>query len=216
MLRSRAPLRHLDGFAHLLLQNASSQLDARCTHYVHAISECAIMMGRLIDELLAYVQVGRTPLSMQQVELSQLVRAVQRELQPAMHNRRITWIIGPLPAVEADPTLLHQVLVKLLSNAIKFTRPHPDARIEIGAAPGDNDETVISLRDDGVGFEQQYAGKLFGVFQRLHAEEEFEGTGIGLAMVQRIIHRHGGRVWAEGEPGKGAVFCFSLKAVTKA
>jgi signal transduction histidine kinase len=207
----RAPLRHLDGFAHLLLQNAPKQLDATCTHYVHAISECALTMGRLIDNLLAYARAGRTPLSIQHVELRQLVDAVRQDLATAMDNRQITWIIGALPTVEADPALLRQVLRNLLSNAVKFTRQQPAAEIEIGQAPGAEGEIVIFVRDNGVGFEPAYTAKLFGVFQRLHSEEEFEGTGIGLAMVQRIIQRHGGRVWAQGQLGHGATFSFSLK-----
>ena len=146
------------------------------------------------------------------VDLRNLIDDVVRELQPEMQGRNIEWRIGDLPAVQADPIMLRQVWVNLLNNAIKYTRQRPAALIEIGSQRNGAGETVFSIRDNGAGFDMQYASKLFGVFQRLHSAGEFEGTGIGLANVRRIVQRHGGRTWAEGRVGEGAVFYFSLPA----
>jgi len=212
----RAPLRHLDGFAHLLLQHAPPELDARCAHYVQAIGQCARKMGRLVDDLLAYTHVGRMPLSIQTVDLQAVVQAAQRDLAAVTEDRSISWSVAPLPLVEADPALLQRAVGNLLSNAIKFTTPQSAAHIEIGTLASDPGEIVVFVRDNGVGFDPRYAGKLFGVFQRLHSEEEFEGTGIGLAMVQRIILRHRGRVWGEGRIGEGATFYFALPTSLRA
>jgi signal transduction histidine kinase len=206
----RAPLRHLDGFAQLLLKSAAGQLDDKSAHYVHTIANAALTMGALIDDLLAFSRTGRAEMRRQRVELSQLVKGVQEELASAEKDRRITWDIGLLPVVDADPALLRQVLVNLLSNALKFTRPRPEARVEVGTSASESGETVIFVRDNGVGFDPTYVDRLFGVFQRLHRDDEFEGTGIGLANVRRIIQRHGGRVWAEGQVDQGATFYFSL------
>jgi signal transduction histidine kinase len=143
--------------------------------------------------------------------LNDLVQQAQRELAPAMEGRTIAWVIHPLPEVKGDPNLLLLVWTNLLSNAIKYTAPRAEARIEVGALAGDNGEAQLFVRDNGVGFDARYTHKLFGVFQRLHSDAEFAGTGIGLATVRRIIDRHGGRVWAETEPERGATFWFSLK-----
>jgi len=213
----RAPLRHVDGFVQLLLKREQERLDPTSSRYLNVIAESSDRMRQLIDDLLVFSRTGRAEMQIRRVELNELVREAQQELAPMLEERQITWEIGPLPAVEADPALLRQVWVNLLSNACKFTDPRSKARIEIGAKkpgflekPGFS-EVAIFIRDNGVGFDPQYRHKLFGVFQRLHREDEFEGTGIGLAIVRRIIHRHGGRVWAEGELDRGATFYFTLR-----
>jgi light-regulated signal transduction histidine kinase (bacteriophytochrome) len=152
---------------------------------------------------------GRAP-SFKKVVLESLVREIIRELEPDTKGRTISWRIGQLPVVRGDAAMLRSVLINLVSNALKYTRPRQQAEIEIGAAPGVSTETVIFVRDNGVGFDMAYGDKLFGVFQRLHRDDEFEGTGIGLAIVRRIIARHGGRTWAESKPNQGAAFFFSL------
>jgi signal transduction histidine kinase len=214
----RAPLRHIAGFVGLLRQREEERLDATSLRYLDNVADSAHRMGRLVDDLLAFSRTGRAEMQVQQIELDELVREVQQELAPEMEGRHITWEIGSLPSVQADPILLRQVWVNLLSNAIKFTAPRPKARIEIGAVqkkpgfsqkPGFSDVTLF-VQDNGVGFDPQYIHKLFGVFQRLHGKEEFEGTGIGLATVRRIVERHGGRVWAEAEVDKGATFYLNL------
>jgi signal transduction histidine kinase len=211
----RAPLRHIAGFVQLLRQREEGRLDTTSLRYLNAIVESADRLGWLIDDLLAFSRTGRAEMQTQRVELDELVREVRRELASEVVDRRITWKIAPLPPVRGDPILLRQVWVNLLSNAIKFTAPRPEAHIEIGAIPPDagSGDVTLFVRDDGVGFDPQYTHKLFGVFQRLHREEEFEGTGIGLATVYRIVRRHGGRVWAEGELDHGATFYLTLEQI---
>jgi PAS domain S-box-containing protein len=206
----RAPLRHIDGFLELLQKKAAAALDEQSRHYMNTISGAANKMGLLIDDLLSFSRMGRHALSFQSVALGPLVREVIAELEPDVAGRAIDWRIGDLPAVRGDAALLRLVLANLIANAVKFTRPREKACIEIGSQPGPASEAVIFVRDNGVGFDMAYADKLFGVFQRLHRAEEFEGTGIGLATVRRIIARHGGRTWAEGKPDQGAAFFFSL------
>ncbi len=206
----RAPLRHIDGFTKLLVKRESERLDSTSSRYLRIISESVAKMGLLIDELLALSRTSRQEMRTSRVELNNLIKEAQSELAPAIEGRSIQWQIGQLPAVEGDAMLLRAVVVNLLSNAIKYTRPRPQARIEIGASSS-GDRVVVFVSDNGVGFDMQYADKLFGVFQRLHREDEFEGTGIGLATVRRIINRHGGAVWAEGEKDRGATFYFTLK-----
>jgi light-regulated signal transduction histidine kinase (bacteriophytochrome) len=167
----------------------------------------------LIDDLLSFSRMGRHAMSLQPVDLEPLVGEIIDEFKPDTAGRTIDWRTGDLPAVSADTAMLRIVLDNLIANAIKFTRPRETARIEIGSLPGQEAEAVIYVRDNGVGFDMAYAEKLFGVFQRLHRADEFEGTGIGLANVRRIIDRHGGRIWAEGEVNQGAVFYFSLPRV---
>ena len=207
----RAPLRHLDGFVNLLLEREGPHLDESSARYLRIIGEAATRMGRLIDDLLAFSRTARAELRLQPVELADLIKDAQRELAPMSERRHIRWTVDPLPAVEGDPALLRLVLINLLANAVKFTTTRPEAEIHIGVARIDGGEAAIFVRDNGVGFDPQYGHKLFGVFQRLHRDDEFEGTGVGLATVQRIIHRHGGQVWAEGEPNRGATFYFSLR-----
>jgi PAS domain S-box-containing protein len=208
----RAPLRHIDGFLELLKQRMTGALDERSQHYMVTISDSARRMGQLIDDLLAFSRMGRNEMVKMPVDLGALVQDIIRELAPETQGRAIHWRIAPLPTVSGDRAMLRLVLVNLLSNALKFTRGRPQVDIEIGCQAGEK-ETIVFIRDNGVGFDMAYADKLFGVFQRLHRVEEFEGTGIGLANVRRIIQRHGGRTWAEGEVNRGATFYFSLPQV---
>jgi len=166
-------------------------------------------MGQLIDALLEFSRMGRSEMRFERVILAELVEDARRELSGDAKGRRIDWRVGDLPEVQGDPLMLRQAIVNLLSNAIKYTGTRPKAKIEIGARTNRR-ETVFFVRDNGVGFDMNYADKMFGVFQRFHRGTEFEGTGIGLANVRRIIHRHSGRAWAEGKPGRGATFYFSI------
>jgi PAS domain S-box-containing protein len=206
----RAPLRHIDGFADLLQRHARPMLDEKGCRYLQTISESAKQMGVLIDDLLAFSHVGRAELRMATVDLNQTVKGALADVRHDIQGRHITWTIGALPTVYGDPAMLRQVLVNLIGNAVKYTRTCEETRIEIGYTDEFPGETVIFVRDNGVGFDMQYVDKLFGVFQRLHSVQEFDGTGIGLANVRRIIQRHGGRTWAEGIVGEGATFYFSF------
>ncbi len=206
----RAPLRHIGGFLELLEKRTAGSLDAQSQHYMDTISNAAKRMGALIDDLLSFSRMGRSEMSKTQVALQDLTREVIQELAPDAAGRTIHWRIADLPVVTADRALLRVVFVNLISNALKFTRQCEPADIEIGCLPGEGTETIVFVRDNGAGFDMEYADKLFGVFQRLHRADEFEGTGIGLANVRRIISRHGGRTWAEGWVGHGATFYFSL------
>jgi light-regulated signal transduction histidine kinase (bacteriophytochrome) len=167
-------------------------------------------MANLIDDLLAFSRVGLAELQKQEVNLDELFKETLGDFQEEAKERTIVWKIHPLPSVRADPALLRMVLVNLISNAVKFTGTRAEAKIEIGCVPGSDNETIVFIRDNGAGFNQEYAHKLFVVFQRLHVQDEFAGTGIGLANVQRIIERHGGRVWAEGVMDGGATFYFAI------
>ncbi len=207
----RAPLRHISGFSELLATREAENLDQRGKHYLDVITGSVRQMGSLIDDLLQFSRTGRAELQITKVDMDEQVREVLGPLKRQADGREIVWSIGPLPGVSGDPALLRQVWANLLDNAVKYTRGREPARIEVYARDGDDSsENVFVVRDNGVGFDMQYAHKLFGVFQRLHSSEEFEGTGIGLANVQRIVHRHGGRVWAEAELDRGASFFFAL------
>jgi light-regulated signal transduction histidine kinase (bacteriophytochrome) len=212
----RAPLRHMDGFIRLLKKHASTSLDEKNQRYLGIISDSARQMGLLIDDLLAFSRVGRAELQLRPVSLQQLVQEAMQELREEAQGRNIDWEIGQLPEVMADRSMMRLVLINLLANAMKFTGKRERAEIEIGASSDEVDGTVVFVRDNGVGFDMEYASKLFGVFQRLHPAEEYEGTGIGLANVQRIIHRHKGRTWAQGEVDRGATFYFSLPKAREA
>jgi PAS domain S-box-containing protein len=206
----RAPLRHVMGFVNLLRQDAGPSLSEKNLRHLAIISSSTKRMGDLIDDLLSFARIGRTELKKTDINLEELVRGTLGDFLAETQERKIACKIDPLPRVQADRALLRLVLVNLISNAVKFTHGRAEAKIEIGCASGGGGETVIFVRDNGAGFDPLYAHKLFGVFQRLHSQEQFEGTGIGLANVQRIIHRHGGRVWAEGVVDRGATFYFSI------
>ena len=206
----RAPLRHITGFVELLHEKDLATLDDKSRHYLQVISESARKMGTLIDDLLGFSRMGRTEMMKTRIDIGRLVQEVIADLAEEVKGREIAWEIATLPTVEGDTAMLRQVMTNLIANALKFTRPRPRARIGIGAVIDSPAETLFYVSDNGVGFDMKYVGKLFGLFQRLHDSELFEGTGVGLANVQRIIHRHGGRIWAEGEPDSGATFWFSL------
>ena len=206
----RAPLRHIAGFTELLQKNSASLLNEKSQRYVTMILESANRMGNLIDDLLAFSRIGRAETHKTPVSLDQLVQEALSEVRQETDGRIIVWKVGELPAWYGDRSMLRLALVNLISNAVKFTRTRALAEIEIGCREQDQNQVVVFIRDNGVGFDMKYINKLFGVFQRLHGPEVFEGTGIGLATVQRIVHRHGGRAWAEGLVDKGATFYFSL------
>ncbi len=205
----RAPLRHMDGFSKILAEEFAPHLPAEGQRMVGRIRAGARQAGQLVDDLLGLSRVGRTELKLEIVGLKGMVERVVRGMEGAAQGREIEWCVGELPFVECDAGLIQQVFANLLSNALKFTRPRAKAVIEVGTRKQDG-ETLVFVRDNGVGFSMKYADKLFGVFQRLHRPEDFEGTGVGLATVQRIVHKHGGRVWAEAELDKGAMFSFTL------
>jgi len=205
----RAPLRAVDGFSQAVLEDYGTQLPKEGQHYLQTIREGAQRMGVLIDDLLTFSRLSRLPLKREKVNTTRLVGDVLEDLNTQKNGRKIDIRIGQLPSCEGDTALLKQVWLNLLSNALKYTRKRDAATVEVGAKR-DNGHNIYFVADNGTGFDMQYAHKLFGVFQRLHREDEFEGTGVGLAIVQRVINRHGGRVWAEAEPEKGATFYFTL------
>jgi PAS domain S-box-containing protein len=206
----RAPLRHILGYIDLLRNEAGTELNPRGLEHLGTITRAAKRMGELIDNLLSFSRVGRSDLRKSTVNLDTLMAGVVAEFEPECRGRAVVWNIHPLPVLWADRDLMRMVLFNLISNAVKFTGPRERAEIEIGAITKETDQTGFFVRDNGVGFDPRYIGKLFGVFQRLHSRTEFEGTGIGLANVQRIVHRHGGRVWAEGQVEGGATFYLTL------
>ena len=205
----RAPVRAIGGFARMVQEDYATELPAEAQRKLDRIHENAMKMGQLIDGLLAFSRLGRQPLNKRKVLPAVIVRRVLEELQPEQAGRRLNITVSELPVCLADPTLLQQVFANLLSNAFKYSRDRDPAVVEIGARD-ENGQRIFFVKDNGAGFEMEYAHKLFGVFQRLHRADQFEGTGVGLAIVQRIIQRHGGRIWAEAEPEKGATFSFTL------
>jgi|SRR5690242_12542292 len=208
----RAPLRHVQGYIGFLRETADSKLNDQERQHMRKINDAAQRMSRLIDDLLGLSRIGRTNLRKAVVNMDALLQETLVQLQPDLANRSIVWDIQPLPQVSGDYNLLRQVWVNYLANAIKYTRPCAPAKIRVDAVI-QNDEIIFQVSDNGVGFDMKYANKLFGVFQRLHSESEFEGTGIGLANVRRIIQRHGGRAWAKGKVGEGSTFYFSLPGI---
>jgi len=208
----RSPLQHLTGYTQLLEKRAAESLDEKNKHYLKIIVDSAIRMGRLIDDLLAFSRMGRAEMMKRKTNLDSLVGEILRDFRADSRSKNIDWKVGPLPEVYGDTAMLRLVFLNLVSNAFKFTKRQTDAVIEIGSACDEKGEVCFYVKDNGAGFDMKYVDKLFGVFQRLHKAEEFEGTGIGLANVQRIINRHGGRVWAEGKVGEGATFFFTLSA----
>jgi PAS domain S-box-containing protein len=205
----RAPLRAIDGFSRMILEDYTGKLDDEGKRYLNIIRSNTQKMGQLIDDLLLFSRLGRQGIRVSEMDMGKLAKAVSDELKLIIPERKIHFTIKPLSPIHGDQAMIRQVFANLLSNAIKFTRPRDTAFIEISGS-GEGNENVYSVKDNGVGFDMQYVGKLFGVFQRLHSAEEFEGMGVGLAIVQRIIHRHGGRVWAEGKVDEGATFYFTL------
>lgn len=212
----RAPLRHIGGFAAMLQTHASSALDDKGRRYLTVIQESVGRMGHLIDDLLDFSRHSRTELRRQAVVLDTLLEQIRQSVLPEQANRCVTWEVAPLPIVAGDEALLRQVFANILSNAVKYTRRREEARIEIGVHPSSAGEAVVFVRDNGAGFDMKYVDKLFGVFQRLHADDAFEGTGVGLATVRRIVQRHGGRVWAEAKVEAGATFFIALPMIVTA
>jgi PAS domain S-box-containing protein len=205
----RAPLRAIDGFSRVILEDYIDKLDDEGKRYLNIIRSNTQKMGQLIDDLLVFSRLGRQELKTTGIKMEEMAKAAFEELKPTIQKREVRFKVESLPTGYGDRSMIHQVFVNLLSNAVKFTRPKETAIIKV-EGKSEGDESIYSIKDNGVGFDMQYVNKLFGVFQRLHSSEEFEGTGVGLAIVQRIIHRHGGRVWAEGKVGEGATFYFTL------
>ncbi len=205
----RAPLRHMAGFTQLLQRSSESVLNEKSQRYVKMILESANRMGVLIDDLLSFSRIGRAETHKSLFSLDQLMQEVLTEVRQETEGRNISWKVARLPSLYGDRSMLRLALVNLISNAMKFTRTRSQAEIEVGYTD-QQDKVIVFVRDNGVGFDMKYVDKLFGVFQRLHPSEAFEGTGIGLATVQRIVLRHGGRVWGEGQVDKGATFYISL------
>jgi PAS domain S-box-containing protein len=212
----RAPVRHVQGYVDMLAQEAADGLSHKARHYMQTIADASREMGELIDDLLAFSRMGRAEMIETSICLTSMAQDTLRNMEATTRNRNVVWTIPSLPAVQGDPAMLKLVLANLLGNAVKFTRPRDPARIELGSAGTEAGRLILFVRDNGVGFDPQYAHKLFCVFQRLHHADEFEGTGIGLANVRRIIARHGGRTWAEGAVDLGATFYFTLKPATAA
>jgi len=220
----RAPLRAIDGFSRILLEDFAAHLPDEGKNYLKLVRDNTRQMSQLVDDLLAFSRLGRLGLTKQAVDPAKIVRLCLTEMQKEQEGRQLDLVMGSLPACLADPTLLKQVWMNLISNALKYTGKRQAARIEIGCRteprsltagsafmPGNATETVYFITDNGAGFDMKYVGKLFGVFQRLHRASDYDGTGVGLAIVQRIVHRHGGRVWAEGKINQGATFSFTLE-----
>ena len=212
----RAPVRHIAGFTELLQKHAEPVLDDKSWHHISMILDSAKRMGTLVDDLLAFSRIGRAETQKTTVHLEQLIKGVIGEVAPDAQGRNIAWRIGTLPICYGDPSMLRLVFANLVTNAVKFTRTREQAEIEIDSLNHTPDEVVVFVKDNGVGFDMKYKDKLFGVFQRLHSQEAFEGTGIGLATVQRIVQAHGGRVWAEASVNNGATFYVVLPKAGKA
>jgi light-regulated signal transduction histidine kinase (bacteriophytochrome) len=206
----RAPVRHIAGFTELLQKHAEAVLDEKSRHHINTILDSANRMGTLVDDLLAFSRIGRTETQNTTVDLSRILKGVIGEFAPDTQGRKVVWRIGDLPKCYGDPAMLRLVFTNLVSNALKFTRTREPAEIEIDTLNHSPAEVVVFVKDNGVGFDMRYKDKLFGVFQRLHPQEAFDGTGIGLATVQRIIHRHGGKVWPESSVDHGATFYVAL------
>jgi light-regulated signal transduction histidine kinase (bacteriophytochrome) len=205
----RAPLRAIDGFGRILIEDHAARLDAEGRRVLEVIRRNVGRMGQLIDDLLAFSRLGRDAMQPGRVDMTTLARTVLGEITAVETDRVIDARVAGLPDALGDPRLLRQVWVNLLGNAVKYTRQKSPAVIQV-TGRAEDDEVVYTVKDNGVGFDMTYAGKLFMVFQRLHKASEFEGTGVGLALVQRIVARHRGRVWAEARPGEGAAFSFAL------
>ncbi len=210
----RTPLRTIGGFSRILLEDHGGKLDAECRRLLDIICDSTRNMGQLIDDLLAFSRLGRQEMKLSNINMGELARSVVDEPELGVSARNVEINIGRLPSARGDPAMIRQVFANLLSNGIKFTQPGEKSRIEVGHRSEDSENTYY-VKDNGVGFDMRYAEKMFGVFQRLHRTDEFEGTGVGLAIVQSIIQRHGGRVWAEGRVDEGATIFFTLPRGTK-
>ncbi|HMC30855.1 MAG TPA: ATP-binding protein [Candidatus Angelobacter sp.] len=204
----RAPLRHIKGYAQILAEDCGAALGPECRQHLAKVQEGAQKMGEMLEELLKLSRLGRQPLERQAVSLEKLVREVIRDLKDKIAPRKVEWKIGELPVLECDPILTKQLFHHLLENALKFSRPRAHAVIEVSMVQQNG--AVFFVRDNGIGFDMKYADKLFSVFQRLHPQQDFERHGAGLALAQRIVHRHGGRIWAEAAVEQGATFYFTL------
>jgi light-regulated signal transduction histidine kinase (bacteriophytochrome) len=207
----RAPIRQIDGFTSILTEHLGEGIDEKTIHYLRRIREGSKNMGRLVDDLLNLSRVGRADVHPRVVSLGTVVRDVMNDLHGEYASRDVTWRIHPLPTVEYDPGLIKVVFTNLIANALKYTRPRAVAIIEVGSNTHGNGHAIF-VRDNGVGFDMKYADQLFGVFQRLHHTDEFEGAGVGLATVLRIVRKHGGTIWADAEPNRGATFHFTVGA----
>jgi len=205
----RAPLRHIQSFAEMLHKDVTTTFGDKGKRYLTIILDSSKRMTALIEDLLEFSRMGRAEMQQAEIDMNEVVQDAVRNATADVHGRKITWQIAPLPHVRADRAMLSQVWSNLLSNAVKYSQHQEDAKIEVGCEQKEN-EMIFHVKDNGAGFSMDYAHKLFGVFQRLHRQEDFEGTGIGLANVRRIITRHGGRTWAEGEVDVGATFYFTL------
>jgi light-regulated signal transduction histidine kinase (bacteriophytochrome) len=210
----RTPLRHIRGYVDIVQTAARQTFDEASRQHLQTIAQSAAQMERMIEAMLEFSRLARAEMHCQPVSLTALVKAVRQELASESKGRRIAWQIGGLPVVQGDSSMLRQAIVHLLSNAIKFTRLRPKAKITIGAKRAGR-ETTFFVRDNGVGFDMDCAHKLFGAFQRFHPPNAFEGTGMGLASVRRIIHRHGGRTWAESKANRGATFYCAIPEPTQ-
>lgn len=208
----RAPLRAIDGFSRAVREDYGDKLDEQGKHFLEMLSDNATRMNKLIDDILSFSRMGRRDIPGMRLDLAELAQEVIAELRSTVPDRTIRFTVGALPQTRGDRVMIRQALVNLLSNAVKFTRPRSEPVIEVGRSTG-RDENIYYVKDNGVGFDMRYADKLFGVFQRLHAQDEFDGTGIGLSIVKRIVQRHGGRVWAQAQVGAGATIFFTLPEV---
>ena len=206
----RAPLRAINSFASILLEDYGSEIQGEARHYLDRVAANARHLGRLVDDLLDFSRLGRQPLRKQPVDIRAVVDRAWQQLTPAIEGRQVELTVGALPPGPGDPALLEQVFINLLGNAIKYSKGRTVARVEVGCHSGTGAEALYYVKDNGAGFDMRYADKLFGVFQRLHRSDEFEGTGVGLAIVQRIVQKHGGRIWATAEVDKGATFFFTI------
>jgi light-regulated signal transduction histidine kinase (bacteriophytochrome) len=210
----RAPLRAIDGFSRILLEEHAQQLSDEAQEYLGLVRDNTQQMGRLVDDLLSFSRLSRQQIKKQIVAPARIVQQCMEDLRGEQNGRRVEITVGDLPSCKADPSLLKQVWFNLLANALKYTRKRDAAVVEIGSRCDRPGERIYFVRDNGVGFDMQYIPKLFGVFQRLHRAEDYEGTGVGLAIVHRIVLRHGGRVWAEAQPDQGATFYFTLEGAS--
>jgi light-regulated signal transduction histidine kinase (bacteriophytochrome) len=212
----RAPIRHVLGYVEMLEEETTDQLSEDAKRYLETIRTSSLEMNQLVEDLLGFARMGRTEMQEGEIDLGEIIDDTIHRLESMTRGRDIVWEVRPLPAVIGDRSLIRQVFTNLLGNAVKYSRMRERAQITVGVSGEEHGRVVVFVRDNGAGFDMRYADKLFGVFQRLHRADQFEGTGIGLATVQRIIARHGGRIWANAAVDQGATFSFTLKAADPA